>query len=63
MAIDLIFGKTKRYWAMPARLVISPAPAPTPVAPDPTLTALTRTGIRVEKRGRGAVVSKKWKWG
>lgn len=67
MAYDLLLGKTGRFWAMPDRLVITPAPAPAKTV-DPTREIFAQIkraapGLKVEKRDRGAVVSKKWKWG
>lgn len=72
MALDLYFGKTRRSWSRTNQLTRDPlATTASPVAdlPDPsetvkkTLNLTLAPGLRIEKHGRGAVVSKKWKWG
>ena len=71
MSIDLWFGKTQRTWSRASQLTSDPLTTTAPIAnlPDPsksvkkTIAQILEPGIRVEKHGRGAVISKKWKWG
>ena len=68
MSFDLLFGTTKRDWSRSRDLITSPSLPP--VAPTPTRldNALSQAiaanpGIVAKPSGKGAIVSKKFKWG
>ena len=71
MAFDLFFRRqTKRDWSRSRSQELTAMPSLPAVPPTPTHLddALSRAiaanpGIIVEKRGKGALVSKKWGWG
>ena len=66
MALDLLFGKTKRNWGRDLQLTTNPSPAPAPLKPYQELASDARTldrSLRVRPSGRGAVVTKSFKWG
>ena len=68
MAVDLFLGKTSRNWARERgrELTTAPDPGPAPRKPYQELAsdakALDRS-LRVRPSGRGAVVTKVFKWG
>ena len=68
MAFDLFWGKsTRRDFGRSSSLTIAAVP-PTPPSPgldlarDAARIAEPAEGVSVKKQGRGAVVSKKWRW-
>ena len=68
MAVDLFLGKTRRDWARARdhQLTSAPSPGAAPAKPYQELVseakALDRS-LRVRPSGRGAVVTKIFKWG
>ena len=66
MAVDLLFGKTKRNWGRDLQLTTAPSPGPAPRKPYQELVSDAQSldrSLRVRPSGRGAVVTKMFKWG
>ena len=66
MAVDLLFGKTKRNWGRDLQLTTNPSPAPAPLKPYQELVSDAKSfdrSLRVRPSGRGAVVTKVFKFG
>lgn len=68
MAIDLFLGKTKRDWARARDLQLTSAPTPSaaPRKPYQEIVAEAKSAdssLRVRPSGRGALVTKIFKWG
>lgn len=66
MALDLFFGKTKRNWGRDLQLTTAPSPGPAPRKPYQELVSDAKSfdsNLRVRPSGRGAVVTKSFKWG
>lgn len=68
MAVDLFLGKTKRDWARARDLQLTSTPSPGVAPRKPyqefasEVKSLDRS-LRVRPSGRGAVVTKIFKWG
>lgn len=68
MAIDLFLGKTRRDWARARDLQLTSAPSPgaAPRKPYQVLVSEAKSldrSLRVRPSGRGALVTKIFKWG
>jgi hypothetical protein len=68
MAKDLFLGKTNRNWARERDLQLTSAPSPgaAPRKPYQELVSEAKSfdrSLRVRPSGRGAVVTKVFKWG
>jgi hypothetical protein len=68
MAFDIFFGKTRRSWSRSNELTSIPAMPAIAATPSKTTDALnlvlaTDKRVTVRPRGKGAVISTKWKWG
>ena len=66
MAVDLLFGKTKRNWGRDLQLTTAPDAGAAPRKPYQELVSDAKSfdrSLRVRPAGRGAVVTKVFKFG